>query len=184
MSWNIYVNNITDAVISTCPVGMIYACVTSGCQPTCDNPTADESCTLPNTSSCVCPSGQLLLDGVCTPVCPSGCADENGIVHEVGVWVYYLLLRWVSAVRCVYIMSAFEQLLHENSCGAWSFTLGMSSWFHDVAYQGGWILPHLDYCLRQIAQHVIYRLERLWIFFWSEKLGGIHKLTGVRYLWR
>jgi len=68
----------------TCPAGMTYECRTSGCQPTCDNPLANRSCALPDTDACVCPKGQLLQDGVCTSLCPSGCVGQDGLVHTIG----------------------------------------------------------------------------------------------------
>jgi len=67
-----------------CSPGMEFKCSVSACQPTCAQPNAPDSCSLPNVDACVCPSGQYLFNGSCTDQCPTGCPDENNQLQPIG----------------------------------------------------------------------------------------------------
>jgi Trypsin Inhibitor like cysteine rich domain len=65
-----------------CANGTVLSSNASPCQPSCENPNADDQCTERNRAVCVCPSGRILFQGQCVSVC--GCVDSAGVAHQVG----------------------------------------------------------------------------------------------------
>jgi len=85
-----------------CPVGMLYRCNASACQPTCADPEAADTCLEPNREGCVCPTGQLMNNGKCVSTCPVGCIDDNEQFHPIGdQWSALFNCTTLTCVYCV-----------------------------------------------------------------------------------
>ena len=57
---------------------------TTACQPTCNDPTADQTCDLPPAyDTCVCKSGYILFNGHCIRQKDCGCVDRDGTPRQV-----------------------------------------------------------------------------------------------------
>ncbi|KAI0218719.1 IgGFc-binding protein [Lamellibrachia satsuma] len=67
-----------------CGVNMNYAVSASACSPTCENPNAAQTCSLPDTENCVCSSSDMVVkDGDCVPASQCGCT-YNGRHFDIG----------------------------------------------------------------------------------------------------
>ena len=75
---------------------MNYAVSASACSPTCENPNAAQTCSLPDTENCVCSSSDMVVkDGDCVPASQCGCT-YNGrhfdvrLTHSVPENIHWL----------------------------------------------------------------------------------------------
>ena len=66
-----------------------YKLLTSACQPTCDQPSADKFCPYPPIAGCVCLKGTLLHNGDCVP--EARCKDVAGCMGD-GPTPYQVLI--------------------------------------------------------------------------------------------
>ncbi|KAI0218724.1 hypothetical protein LSAT2_029593 [Lamellibrachia satsuma] len=68
----------------TCSPGFEYKLSGPGCNATCENPDAPETCPIQNVQACVCGDGLVLVNGVCVPSMTCGCTDQHGNHHDIG----------------------------------------------------------------------------------------------------